>query len=95
VLSQDDGRAWLLLADAGTPMRALGNNPPETWLAALPLYAELQRGGAPHAQDHLAHGVPDLQVATWEACYEDLLKRDPPLERGASTWSKPRSGTLQ
>jgi hypothetical protein len=28
VLARDDKRAWLLLADAGTPMRVLGN-PPE------------------------------------------------------------------
>jgi hypothetical protein len=79
VLGRDDDRAWLLLADAGTPMRWLGN-PPETWLAALPLYAELQRGEVPHAHDHLAHGVPDLRVAMWSARYDDLLKRDLPLD---------------
>src|SRR5438477_779968 len=43
VLGRDDTRAWLLLADAGTSMQALGN-PPDAWLRALPLYAELQRG---------------------------------------------------
>lgn len=80
VLGRDDERAWLLLADAGTPMRALGN-PPEVWLHALPLYAELQRGEAPHARDHLAHGVPDLRVATWPARYDDLLRHDLPLEQ--------------
>src|ERR671938_1182497 len=79
VLGRDDERAWLLLADAGTPMRALGN-PPEVWLNALPRYAELQRGEAPHADDHLAHGVPELRVATWPARYEELLRRDLPLE---------------
>jgi hypothetical protein len=79
VLGRDDDRAWLLLADAGTPMRALGN-PPETWLLALPLYAQLQRGEAAYADDHLAHGVPDLRVATWPARYDDLLQRDLPLE---------------
>jgi hypothetical protein len=78
VLGRDDKRAWLLLADAGTPMRVLGN-PPEAWLRALPLYAELQRGEAPHARDHLADGVPDLRVATWPARYEDLVNCDLPL----------------
>jgi hypothetical protein len=72
VLAQDEGRAWLLLGDAGTPIRELGN-PPETWLVALPLYAELQRGEAEHMHDHLAHGVPDLRV-------EDLVRGDLPLE---------------
>jgi hypothetical protein len=79
VLGRDDGRAWLLLADAGTPMRALGN-PPEVWMRVLPLYAELQRGEAVHAPDHLAHGVPDLRVPTWPSQYEALLRDDLPLE---------------
>ena len=43
LLGHDDERGWLLLADAGTPLRDLGN-PLDAWLAALPLYAELQRG---------------------------------------------------
>jgi len=60
-------------------MRAMGN-PPEVWIRALPLYAELQRGETAHAQDHLAHGVPDLRVSTWSARYDDLLKRDLPLD---------------
>jgi Phosphotransferase enzyme family len=80
VLGHDEERAWLLLADAGTPIGVFGN-PPEAWLDALPLYAELQRGEAAHAQDHLAHGVPDLRVATLPERYEDLLQHDLPLER--------------
>jgi hypothetical protein len=80
VLGHDEQRAWVLLADAGTPLRELGN-PPEAWLAALPLYAELQRGEAAHAHEHLAHGVPDLRIPTLPGRYEDLLRRDLPLER--------------
>ena len=79
VLGHDDEEAWLLTADAGIPIGALGNRP-ESWLAALPLYAELQRGEAEHAHDHLAHGVPDLRVSTMPARYEDLVGRDLPLE---------------
>jgi hypothetical protein len=79
VLARDDERAWLLLADAGIPMHALGN-PPELWLRALPRYAELQQGEAAHAEDHLAHGVPDLRPATWPARYKELLSRALPLE---------------
>jgi hypothetical protein len=77
VLAHDEERSWLLLADAGTPIQALGN-PPETWLAVLPLYAELQRGEAAHADEHLANGVPDLRVANLPARYEDLFRRDLP-----------------
>src|SRR5438132_2533014 len=79
VLGRDDKRAWLLLADAGTPMRVL-DNPPQAWLLALPLYAELQRGEAAHTRDHLAHGVPDLRVATWPARYDELVNCDLPLD---------------
>lgn len=78
VLGHDDERAWLLTTDAGTPMRASGN-PPEMWLAALPLYAELQRVDAAYVQDHLAHGVPDLRLPTLPARFEALLARDLPL----------------
>ena len=79
VLGYDDERAWLLLADAGTPIGAFGN-PPEAWLVALPLYAELQRGEAVRAHEHLTHQVPDLRVATLPARYGDLLERNLPLE---------------
>ena len=79
VLAHDEERAWLLLADAGTPIGALGN-PPEAWLAVLPLYAELQRGEAAHAPDHLAHGVPDLRLAALPARYANFLRHDLPLD---------------
>jgi hypothetical protein len=78
VLAHDEKRAWLLLADAGTPIRERGN-PPEAWLSALPLYAELQRGEAAHRDEHLAQGVPDLRVSTLPKRYEELLERDLPL----------------
>jgi Phosphotransferase enzyme family len=80
VLGYDGERAWLLLADAGQPIGEVGN-PPETWLTALPLYAELQRGETPHAAEHLAHGVPDLRLAALPERYEDLLRQALPLER--------------
>jgi hypothetical protein len=81
VIARDEARSWLLLADAGTPIRKLGNSP-EIWLSALPMYAELQRGEASRAEEHLAHGVPDLRVTRLPAGYEDLLRHDLPLEPG-------------
>jgi hypothetical protein len=74
VLGYDEERAWLLLADAGVPLGSFGN-PPETWLAVLPLYAELQRGEAAFAHEHLAHGVPDLRVATLPERYDAFVRR--------------------
>ena len=96
VLAWDEARAWLLLADAGTPVGRLGNAP-ETWLAALPRYAELQRGEAGLARDHLAHGVPDLRVETLPERYEDLLRHDLPIdahETGALRAFLPRFARL-
>jgi hypothetical protein len=78
VLGVDDERGWLLLADAGTPV-GISGNPPEAWLAALPLYAELQKGEAGHVHDHLIHGVPDLRLAAIPARYAELLELDLPL----------------
>jgi Phosphotransferase enzyme family len=79
VLAHDVDRAWLLLADAGTHIGVYGN-PPEAWLDVLPLYAELQRGEAAHAEEHLAHGVPDLRLAVLPARFDDLLRRQLPLD---------------
>jgi hypothetical protein len=79
VLGHDEPRAWLLLADAGVPI-GYYLNPPESWLTVLPRYAELQRGEAANALEHLAHQVPDLRIARLQARYEDLLRHDLPLE---------------
>lgn len=78
VLGYDVDRAWLLLADAGTPLIELGN-PPQAWLSVLPSYAELQRGEAAYATDHLTHGVPDLRPAVLPQRYDDLLRHPLPL----------------
>lgn len=74
VLAYDERRAWLLLADAGRPVGAHGN-PPETWRAALPLYAELQRGEAAYVEQHLRRGVPDLRLAALPERYEELVRQ--------------------
>jgi hypothetical protein len=79
VLGHDEERAWLLLADAGDPIRSHGN-PPEAWLEALPPYAELQRGETAHADDHLAHDVPDLRTETLPSRYEELLRGELPID---------------
>lgn len=81
VLGHDSDKGWLLLADAGAPLRESGN-PPDVWLAALPRYAELQRGEAAHAGEHLANGVPDMRISKLPGRYERLVCRDLPLEHG-------------
>jgi hypothetical protein len=78
VVGHDEDRAWLLLADAGQPVGAYGN-PPESWMTALPLYAELQRGEAAYADDHVRRGVPDLRLARLPDRFDDLVRRHLPL----------------
>ncbi len=78
VLAVDEDRRWILLGDAGTTVRELGN-PPEAWLEALPSYAELQKGESAYALDHIAHGVPDLRMGALPAGYERLLAGELPL----------------
>lgn len=108
VLGYDEKRAWLLLADAGTPVGAVGN-PPEAWLTALPRYAELQKGETTHAKEHLSHGVPDLRLATLPVRGDELLQLaddvrvpaegeiglDPPLERGQAQLLEPGDRRLR
>ena len=79
MLAHDEERAWLLLADGGTPVGAFGNVE-DAWAAALPLYAELQRGEERHVDEHLAGGVPDWRLERLPELYGDMLARDLPLE---------------
>ena len=79
VIAHDEARGWLLLADAGAPIAAAGN-PPEAWLRVMPCYAEIQRGEASRTGHHVAHGVPDLSLASLPAHFDDLLRSDLPLE---------------
>jgi hypothetical protein len=80
VLAFDETRGWLLLGDAGVAVGERGN-PPEAWLEALPLYAELQKGEIAYAADHVGHGVPDLRMAALPEGYERLLASELPLTR--------------
>jgi hypothetical protein len=74
VLAVDEARAWLLLADAGTPLTAFGDQV-DAWLAVLPRYAELQMREARHVDEHLAGGVPDRRPEKLPAEFETLASR--------------------
>jgi hypothetical protein len=80
VLAIDEPRGWMLLGDAGIAVGERGN-PPEAWLEALPLYAELQKGETAHTLDHVAHGVPDLRMAALQEGHERLVTSELPLVR--------------
>jgi hypothetical protein len=81
VLACDEQRAWIITADAGTPLGMRGNQPSD-WLEILPRYARLQIGEAEaaHVDEHLAHGVPDLRLGSLPKRYQDLLAGDLPVD---------------
>jgi Phosphotransferase enzyme family len=92
ILAVDEERAWLLLADAGTPLTAFGDRV-DGWLALLPRHAELQMRDARHVDEHLAAGVPDLRLEELPARYEALAARDLPLPQQLRSFA-PRFGEL-
>ncbi len=96
VLGYDEQLGWLLLADAGDPIGAIGN-PPGVWLEALPRYAELQVGEVAHAAEHRAAGVTDVRLSVLPSLYEELLRGTLPLdasEVGRLRGFAPRFGEL-
>jgi aminoglycoside phosphotransferase (APT) family kinase protein len=68
------------MADAGEPLRELGN-PPERWFEVLPAYAKLQIGETERAAGHLDAGVPDLRLSQLPERYDELLDAELPLVR--------------
>src|SRR5207248_5954918 len=76
VLGHDAARRWLLLADAGRPLRVFGRDGLDAWLLVLPRYAELQLGETGRAAEHLAAGVPDQRPERLPLAYEQLLETE-------------------
>lgn len=78
VIAHDDDRAWLLLGDLGTPI-GIDDMTLDDYLELLPRYAELQQVEVAHADDQLAHGLPDLRPAGLPHGYDALASADLPL----------------
>jgi Phosphotransferase enzyme family len=72
----DPGRGWLLIRDGGTRLRELVGSAADLirWEELLPRYAELQLALAPHADELLAVGVPDVRLAGLAGSLERLLE---------------------
>jgi Phosphotransferase enzyme family len=90
VLCIDIERAWLLMRDAGTPLREHIGDPPDPtlWDELLPLYAELQIELCASVEDLLALEVPDKRTEQLAPGYGDLLSRWP------STATAPSQGQI-
>lgn len=94
LLAADLERGWMLMSDAGTPLReiVLRDRDLSPWLEILPLYADLQRDVAGDADDLVSLGVPDLRLATLASKVERFLETVvvPPDERGRLAAALPR-----
>lgn len=79
VVRIDTDRAWMLLRDAGTPLRKVITDPPDPaiWDTLLPLYAELQIELIHRDDELLALATPDKRLDTLGPGYPELLARWP------------------
>lgn len=77
VLSYDVERAWMLMRDAGVPLREVVKTPHDVhhWLATVPLYAEMQIAAAQRVTELLDLGVPDLRLARLPDAFDELVAR--------------------
>jgi hypothetical protein len=76
-LAADTETGWMLMADAGEPLRAViaRERSLSRWYDVLPRYAGVQLDLADTVDELLALGVPDMRLATMPAAYERLLDR--------------------
>jgi Phosphotransferase enzyme family len=84
VLATEPDQGWLLLADAGTPLREQlnGRFDARAWQTMLPRFGLLQRAAEPFAVELLAAGVPDERPHRYLELLEPLLAKAPGLTVG-------------
>jgi aminoglycoside phosphotransferase (APT) family kinase protein len=77
VLSFDRERAWMLMHDGGTMLRDLVRRVQdlEHWVAAVPLYAEVQLAATVRTDELLRIGVPDLRLGRLPSEFASLVER--------------------
>ncbi len=75
LLAIDAKRHWMLMRDAGTPLRHFIRSEKSValWRDVLPLYVDLQKDMADHLIHLLALGVMDRRLAKLPALFENLI----------------------
>ncbi|MBA2336581.1 MAG: hypothetical protein H0V96_02285 [Acidimicrobiia bacterium] len=75
LLARQPDLGWLLMADAGTPLRAVVAEEAslDRWLRVLPQYAGVQLDLEGDVDALLALGVPDLRLGALPTAYERLM----------------------
>lgn len=76
LLGVDLGRGWLLMEDAGTPLRVFIRTEKSLrrWDDVMPLYTRLQKDLAAHTQDLLAVGMNDRRLERLPGLFKELLE---------------------
>ena len=75
LLAVDPGRHWMLMRDAGTPIRQFirAEKDISPWRKVLPLYVNLQKDLTPHVSELLQLGTPDRRLSKLPALFESLI----------------------
>jgi hypothetical protein len=75
LLAADPARGWMLMSDAGEPLRTVvaREHSLDRWYDVLPLYAGVQRDLAGDVGHLLAAGVPDRRLASLPEAYGQLM----------------------
>jgi hypothetical protein len=75
VLAIDAARAWMLMEDAGAPLReiVLAERDPARWEALLADYARFQIATSPYVAEYIALGCPDRRLERLPEQYAALV----------------------
>jgi hypothetical protein len=86
LVAVEPGRGWMLMRDAGEPLRASIRPTQDLspWEPVISLYSEVQVGLVEHVPELLAMGVPDWRLETLPARYVQLLEDTGSLELAMS-----------
>ena len=75
LLAVDKQRGWMLMGDAGTPLRQFVRSEKSfaRWTDIMPLYVQLQKDLMPYVGDLLALGILDRRLERLPELFEDLV----------------------
>jgi len=81
LLAADTRRHWMLMRDAGVPIRQFIRTEKsiEPWREVMPLYVDLQKDLGSHVDELLALGVIDRRLSKLPALFEILIADEPSM----------------
>ena len=89
LLTHNAARGWLLMPDAGQPIRNTPENRPDVWIGLISRYAELQISLTPDVNELVRLGVPDRRFAALPDVYAGLIEDAYALCAGMAYQLKP------